>query len=92
MCVCVYCYANVSIHHLGSAAKAADGYYWLYMITPMASWNTEVYVRTEQQDSPAAVDQLVPVSLSFTTGILQESVLVIDPFSLEWNHHFKRNN
>lgn len=37
MCVCVYCYAYVSIHHLGSAAKAANGYYLLYMITPIVS-------------------------------------------------------
>lgn len=81
--VCVYCYVYVSIHHLGSAAKAANGYYLLYMITPIASWNTVLYIRTEQQNSLAAVDQLVPVSLSFTTGILQESVLVFDPY--HWN-------
>lgn len=42
-----------------------------------------MYNRTEQQDSLAAVDQLVPVSLSFMTGIKQESVLVFDPF--HWN-------
>lgn len=63
--VCVYCYAYVSIHPSGSAAKAANGYYLLYMITPIASWNTVLYIRVEQQNSLAAVDQLVPVSLSF---------------------------
>lgn len=36
-----------------------------------------------RQTRLAAVDQLVPVSLSFKTGILQESVLVFDPF--HWN-------
>lgn len=29
--MCVYCYAYVSIHPSGSAAKAANGYYLLYM-------------------------------------------------------------
>lgn len=37
----------------------------------------------EHQTLLAAVDQLVPVSFSFKTGILQESVLVFDPF--HWN-------
>lgn len=49
----------------------------------------------------AAVDQLVPVSLSFTTGVLQESVLVFDPFHrngiiilsiiINQNHHNNNN-
>lgn len=100
--MCVHCYAYVSIHHSGSAAKAANGYYVLYMITPIASWNTVLYIRIEQQNSLAAVDQLVPVSLSFTTGILQESVLVFDPFHwngiiiisiiINQNHHNNNNN
>ena len=82
--MCVYCYAYVSIHHSGSAAKAANGYYYLYMIiTPTTSWNTVLYIRIEQLNSLAAVDQLVPVSLSFSTGVLLESVLVFDPY--HWN-------
>lgn len=53
-------------------------------------------VSIERQTRLAAVDQLVPVSLSFKTGILQESVLVFDPF--HWNgiiisiNNWKYNN
>lgn len=81
--VCVHCYACVSVPHSHSAVKAANEYYALHMITPITSWNTVLYISTEHQTLLAAVDQLVPVSFSFKTGILQESVLVFDPF--HWN-------
>lgn len=103
MCVSLLLYANVSIHHSGSAAKAANGYYWLYMITPtIASWNTVLYIRIEQQNSLAAVDQLVPGAWALQLAFYKKSVLVFDPFHwngiiiisiiINQNHHNNNNN
>lgn len=62
------------VRHSHCAAKAAaNDCYALYTITTTARAETlHRTVSIERQTRLAAVDQLVPVSLSFKTGILQE--------------------
>lgn len=75
--VCVYCYAYVSIQPSGSAAKAANGYYLLYMKYCI------VHVGLNSRIHWLQLISWYQWAWAFTTGILQESVLVFDPF--HWN-------
>lgn len=91
-------YLPARARHSRCAAKAAASarYAPVRVPQPPPAEIARGAVSIERQTRLAAVDQLVPVSLSFKTGILQESVLVFDPF--HWNgiiisiNNWKYNN